>query len=321
MKSFLSSLLCAPLLAASAVAQSPVDDTGRPLPPAAGVTAAGGAVSGVGCGSGMTTSHFLAGNGQAGNMFDIAVHGSDMTIECLDIHVSSVAGTVHSVEVFAVPGTCVGKDTGDLCAHGWVQIGTGTATSAGSGLPTNVVLTPVGSPYVFSANSTYGIYVTLIGSTSIRYTNGGPITYSGTHCDLTTRFGKSAYTPPCTLGSTFQPREFNGTLYTELAGPAIPTLAAVGPCPGVVQLTATHLTPHGRAFWLYGRAGSFTRTNPNEPCLGTTIDIGHPKGGWLRADANGVSTLQISAHANHCGTRVIQVVDEASCTPTNAITL
>lgn len=314
-------LLTAAVLAlASAAPVQQLNDAGQPNLPAFGTTlAGGGAINGVGCGSGTSTTHFNAGNGQSGNMFDITVHGADMTIECLDIHTSSLA--VVNVEVFAVPGTCVGKDTGDLCAHGWVQIATGSATGLGNGTPTNVVLTPVGSPYVFSANSSYGIYVTLIGSTSLSYTNGGPTTYAGAHCDITTQYGKAAYTPPCTLGSTFQPREWNGTLYTELAGPGAPTLTATGACPGVMQLAATNLTPGGRAFWLYGRAGSFTRTNPSQPCLGTTVDIGHPKGGWLRVDPAGMTTLQISAHAQHCGVRVVQVVDEATCTPTNAITL
>lgn len=319
MKHTLLLLAAAAFLPVQGFAQQ--DDAGNAsLSPHAGSTVAGGVSNGVGCGSGATTTAFNSNNGQAGNMFDIAVYGSDITIPCLDINTSSLA--VVDLEVFAVPGTCIGRDTGDLCANGWVKIATGSATGMGSNLPTNVVLVPEGgTPYVFSANSTYGIYVTLIGSTSMRYTNGGPTTYAGTHCDVTTQHGKAPYTPPCTLGSTFTPRAWNGTLYTELAGPGVPTLTATGTCPGVMQLAATNLTPGGRAFWLYGRAGSFTRTNPSQPCMGTTVDIGHPKGGWLRVDPAGMTTLQISAHAVHCGVRVVQVVDEATCTPTNAITL
>ena len=296
-----------------------LDDTGNPSFSSAGVTTAGGAINGVGCGSGTTTSHFLAGNGQAGNMFDISVHGSDMTIECLDIHVSSVAGTVHSVEVFAIPGTAVGKDTGDLCAHGWVQIATGSATSAGSGFPTNVNLTPVGSPYVFSANSTYGIYVTLIGSTSIRYTNGGPTTYVGAHCDLTTLYGKSAYTPPCTLGSTFTPREFNGTLYTELAGPPAPSLTAAGACPGSMTLSVANCTPSSNVAVLYGLAGSFTK--PSNPCGGLVLGISSPSlGAMLGTDAGGAASMTFNAPAAACG-KTVQAVDVATCVATNTVVL
>jgi hypothetical protein len=296
-----------------------LDDTGNLLSPSMGTTVVGGAINGVGCGSGTTTSHFLAGNGQSGNMFDIAVHGADMTIECLDIHVSSVAGTLHDVEIFAVPGTCVGKDTGDLCAHGWVKIGTGSATSAGSGFPTSVNLTPVGAPYVFSANSTYGIYVTLIGSTAIRYTNGGPTTYAGTHCDLTTRFGKSAYTPPCTLGSTFTPREFNGTLYTELAGPLPPSLSASGSCPGSMTLSVANCTPSSNVAVLYGVAGAFTK--PTNPCAGLVLGISSPSlGAMLGTDAGGAASMTFNAPAAACG-KTVQAVDVASCVATNTVVL
>jgi len=320
MKSGLLILLSALTLVSAPSFAQQADDAGNLFPPAYGTTSSGGAINGVGCGSGTTTTFYTANNGQSGNMFDIAVHGADITLECIDIHTSAL--TTVNVEVWAVPGTCVGKDTGDMCAHGWYLVGTGSATGMGTGVPTNVILTPGNN--LFTGGATYGLYVTLIGSTAIRYTNGAGVPggpYPGTHCDISTYYGKSAYTPPCTLGSTFQPREWNGTLYTELAGPPTPTLTASGTCPGVVQLEATHVTPNQNVLWLYGHAGTFTQNNPNVNCFGTVIAIGNPRGGVLRADSSGVATLQISAHTNHCGTRVIQVVDLTSCVPTNPIAL
>ncbi|MDA1261075.1 MAG: hypothetical protein O3A20_10700, partial [Planctomycetota bacterium] len=289
-------ILTAALLALAPVAAQQLDDTGNLFPPTFGTTSSGGVFNGVGCGSGTTPTPMTANNGQAGNMFDVAVHGADITLECIDIHTSALINV--DVEVWAVPGTCVGRDTGDMCAHGWVLIGTGSAIGLGTGTPTNINLTHPGAPYVFSANSTYGIYVTLIGATSIRYTNGttlpgGP--YAGTHCDISTYYGKPNYTPPCTLSpNTFSPREWNGTLYTELAGPAGPALAASGSCPGAMTLTATNCTANSSVAILYGSAGSFTK--PSNPCGGLVLGIQNPTlGAMLGTDGAGAAALTFNA--------------------------
>jgi hypothetical protein len=121
MQYFLYSGLALAPLAAPSAAQSRSDDG---LSSATGATVAiGGSNCGAGCGSGTTTTFYNHSNGQAGVMIDAAVGGSDMTIECIDLS-SRTAGLSSIIEVFAVPGTCVGKDVGDLCAHGWTLIGT-----------------------------------------------------------------------------------------------------------------------------------------------------------------------------------------------------
>jgi hypothetical protein len=121
MQYFLYSGLALAPLAAPSAAQSRSDDG---LSSATGATVAiGGSNCGAGCGSGTTTTFYNHSNGQAGVMIDVAVGGSDMTIECIDLSFRT-AGLSSNIEVFAVPGTCVGKDVGDLCAHGWTLIGT-----------------------------------------------------------------------------------------------------------------------------------------------------------------------------------------------------
>lgn len=226
--------------------------------------------------------------------------------------------------MWAVPGTCFGKDTGDLCVNGWVLVGTGSAVGMGTGLPTNVNLTDAvaGSPYVFSANTSYGLYVTLIASTALRYTNGpiinnGP--YAGTHCDIRTYYGKSAYTPPCTLGSTFQPREWNGTLYTELVGPPPPSLSITGSCPGPVTVNLANCTPGGSIPVLMGAAGIYVK--PGGACAGITLGINPPSLlVMLTADGAGAASLSGNAPAGACG-RTLQGVDAATCTATNTAVL
>jgi len=120
--------------------------------PTRGVTAVGGNNSNRGvCGSGTTTTFYNNSNGQAGAMIDIAVGGTAMTIECMDLAFRT-AGLSTDIEVYAIPGTCVGNEAGDLCALGWVLIGTGTVISGASNIPVNVVLS--GAPYIFAASST-----------------------------------------------------------------------------------------------------------------------------------------------------------------------
>jgi len=237
----------------------------------------------------------------------------DMTIECVDVNWSQVESI--DVAVWYCPGTCVGNDVNQLGT--WVQFGTGTVTAAGANIPTNVPL--IGSNPVFLNGQTYGIYVQVVNYATIAgfllYTNGGPTTYSGTHCSLTTHFGKG----DGLTSSTFSPREWNGTLHTEAAGPTGPSLGKTGTCPGPVTLTASNCTASGHVAVLYGHSGSYTK--PGNPCGGLTLGISAPAlGGILTANGSGTATLSFNAPPAACGL-TIQAVDVSSCTATNAITL
>lgn len=280
--------------------------------PAAGVTSAGGTANGAGCGSGLTTgAPLVGGNGFAGNMFDIAP-SADMTIECVDVN-WTVAESID-VAVWWCPGTVVGNDVNQLGT--WQQIGTWTVTAAGANLPTNVNMS--GSP-VFLSGSTYGIYVQVVNYATtagfLSYTNGGPTTYVGTHCSLTTYYGKG---DGLTSG-TFNPRMWNGNLYTEAAGPSGPTLAVTGSCPGSTTLSFSNCTPSNLVAVLYGAAGSATK--PSGTCAGTTVNINSPTlATMLGTTAGGTASLTFNAPAAACG-KTVQGVDIGTCTPTNAVVL
>ena len=306
------------LATAPLAAQSGSDDGLSSANRGAVILGSGNANRGAGCGSGTTTTFFAQNNGFAGNMVDLTIGASNMTLECIDVN-STSAGAQVDIEVYAVVGTCVGKDIGDLCANGWVLIATGTGVAAGSNVPTPVNLTHVGAPYVFNAGGLYGVYVNFANYSTSQagYTNAAaPVTYNGTHCDLTTYFGKAAFLPPCTLGSTFTYREFNGTIYTEAGGP---TLTASGSCPGATTLSFTNCTPSSSVAVLCGIAGAFTK--PSNPCGGLVLGIANPTlGAMLGTDGAGAAALTFNAPAGACG-KTVQGVDVASCTATNAIVL
>ena len=238
-----------------------------------------------------------------------------MTIECYDIHHDEPAGTVFDVSMWYCPTTCVGNETNPAA---WTLISTTVGvSSAGQGAPTFVDMS--GNGVVFSAGQSYGIYVTLAVGTDIDYTNGGPTTFLGDHCDLTTQYGNSI-----NWGGFFSPREWNGVLYTELAGPAGPTLTVVGQC-GMAGsgVQATNMTPNGPV----GFAASPNATGatvPGGPCGPVQVDLAPPLFviGVIVADGTGTATLLpgngIPAVA--CGW-TMQSLDFGTCTTTNSVVL
>jgi hypothetical protein len=95
--------------------------------------------------------------------------------------------------------------------------------SAGADNPTPV---PIGGLDLVPGQ-TYGIYVDLesysgSGGTTIRYTNGGPTTFSNADLSLTTYHGKGN---PAFTGPSFFPRQWNGTVYYTLINDAVPAPA------------------------------------------------------------------------------------------------
>jgi len=263
------------------------------------------------CGTGNTTAApFAGGNSFAGNMFDIAP-SVDMTIECVDVNWSVVESI--DVAIWYCPGTVVGNDMNQLGT--WQLFGTGTATAAGANLPTNVVLQTGGG--VFYAGFTYGIYVQVVNyataAGSLLYTNDvGPNVYTGTHCTLTTYYGKG---DGLTSG-TFTYRAWNGVLYTDRAGPV---LNIAGTCPGPVSLTYANCTPNRPVAILYGPAGVYVK--PGTPCAGLILAMSPPTLGIiLTAGANGAGGLNFNAPLAACG-RTVQAVDVASCVATSPVTL
>jgi hypothetical protein len=165
---------------------------------------------------GSLTTHFNGGNGYAGNMFDI-LPSFDMFVTAIDINNEGV-GTTCQVEVWWRSGTCVGFENSQA---GWNTIGIFTGTGAGGGIPTFIDMN--GNGVTFTAGQTYGLYVNLIsygsGADRLTYSNGGPTVFSNSALSLTTYCGKGT---PDFGGSTFIPREWNGTIYYDNATPVIP---------------------------------------------------------------------------------------------------
>lgn len=169
---------------------------------------------------GSLTTLFASNNGFAGNMFDITPT-VDMSFVELDVNTSAV-GIPCNIDVWWIPGTCVGNEGSPV---GWTLLDSGTGTSAGTDMPTKCPL-PNGGNTTFFAGQSYGIYVdfTSYGSgTTCRYTNGQN-TYSNADLSLTTHFGKGT---PAFTGSTFSPREWNGTMYYDDPGTVVALMADV----------------------------------------------------------------------------------------------
>jgi len=161
---------------------------------------------GTGCTNTFLTTHYLAGNGSGGNMFNITPN-INMFIECLDIHISTTGFPVD-VNLWYKVGTCDGFESDSTA---WTLLGVASGVGAGPGLPTNVSF--AGNGVVFEAGVVYGIFVD-VPTNSVSYTNGGPTIFSNADLSLETYFGKS------TWASTFYFREWNGTLYYTPAAPS-----------------------------------------------------------------------------------------------------
>lgn len=265
---------------------------------------------GPGCGSGATVAHpFVGGNGLAGNMFDLAP-STDMTIECMDLH-WSIAEPID-VAVWWCPNTVVGNDVNQLGT--WQPFATGSAMGKGEDRPTRVVLQTDGT--IFRATSTYGIYVEVVsyGTAAgyLRYTDGGPHTYVGAHCAVTSYYGKGAGL----TSMTFAHRAWNGILYTEESGPA---LNIVGACPGLVSMSFSNCTPGGRVAILFGQPGSTVRAS--DPCAGLQLQLSSPRlARMVTAAPDGTGGFSLNAPTASCG-RIVQAMDLVGCKVSNALVL
>ena len=153
------------------------------------------------------TTTYAGGNGQNGNIFDLTP-SANLTIDSFDInyYTSASNGTDATVEVYWRSGTANGfQDT----AAGWNLLGSAAIVGQTEGTPTNV---PIGG-LAMTAGQTYGIYIRIVENDRyLEYTNGGPTTFSNADLSLTTYFGK-ANGETLLSGSTFSPRQWNGTVY------------------------------------------------------------------------------------------------------------
>lgn len=209
-------------------------DSGRPRPanmPSLSTTCGGpgevgpASISVEGVGNSLTTL-FASNNAFAGNTFDL-VANAPLRIDSFEVNLAP-AGAVETIAIYWRNGTANGAQGS---AAGWNLMGTAIVTSAGGNNPTPV---PIGG-LTLIPGQTYGIYVDLqsfVGGTGqLRYTDGGPRTFSNADLSLTTYHGKGA---PAFTGLDFFPRQWNGTVYYSPTAEAVPA-PAVNPV-GMVLL-------------------------------------------------------------------------------------
>jgi hypothetical protein len=274
----LASALCC---SASTQAQSGfVNDDGSPQIAASPGNGGSGTTLGTGCTPTSLTTHFNAGNGSGGNMFDITPN-FNMYLRCMDVHTSSAAGNTVSVELWYKLGTCENNQTNN---GQWTQVLNTTAISAGSGNPTRVDLSTV--DVIFEAGIEYGIYMAL---TSTRYTNGPSgstsTDFSNADLTLTTYYGIASG-----WGNSFSPREWNGTLYYEPAKPSLTVHNLVAG--GLTTFELGNMTPGNGAYFVLSTVGFGTSVTPYATFdLASPLIVAPPPPLPLLVDASGQVSL------------------------------
>ena len=310
-----AALVCLALVSPAIAQQTVTADDGSRL--VVGASTSGGPAPQV---PGSLTTLFASNNQFAGNMFDITIGLSDLTLTGIDINTTGV-GTASVVDVWWRDGTSVGFENSSL---GWNLIGTFTGTGAGQDNPTFMDMS--GAPTTFSAGMTYGIYVDLTSYTSgvdvLRYTNGGPNVYSNADVSLTTNAGKGS--PGGFSSSTFFPRQWNGTLYYD-TGPCVPTLAVSNLVAGATaNIDVTCATPGGGVIIAYSLAGAGPTMVNAGACGMLSVDLSPPfvQLPPIPADPGGNVNTIANVPPGTTGVSVwAQAFDIASCTLTNALAL
>ena len=172
------------------------------------------------------TTTYAGGNGLGsggGVYFDLNVTASTLNITAFDVHVDQT-GNAGSIDIFAFPTTAFGNESAG--PGPWMQIGTGTATSNGPGVPTPVTLS---SPIVLPPGPV-GIAICYNGF-GADYTNGAGTTptdmFSAPGLDMIC--GTS--TTPCLTGTGLNSsRIWNGSIYYNTTPGAAFTRTYGGGC-------------------------------------------------------------------------------------------
>ena len=156
----------------------------------------------------------LAGNGQAGIMFDLVAGGQALTVTggALSLDAGS-----HSVEVYTRSGTVVGN----LGPAGWTLISTINGV-AGGGEGTQTFFDF--ADFAMAAGSTTGIYFNALAGTPVNYTNGvavGGVVASDANLSIRSGFGRGS-----AFGGDFSPRNFYGSITYTVGAGAIPEPAS-----------------------------------------------------------------------------------------------
>ena len=185
--------------------------------------------------TGSLTTLFAQNNQFAGNTFDL-VPKVRLMITGFDVNLST--GDLTTITIYWRDGTALGNESNPA---GWTRLGSATVIPNGPNIPTPVAI----GDLTLDAGKTYGFYVDTESypSASLMYTNGGPTSFSNDDLTLTTYYGKGN---PAFTGSSFFPRQWNGTVYYTVIV-EVPTLSEVAQGALVLLLAAS-------AVWALRRA-------------------------------------------------------------------
>jgi hypothetical protein len=159
------------------------------------------------------TTTFGGDNGQAGNMFDITVFNSDLTITGLDVNINITSSSMQGVKIYTKTGSYSGSEgtPGD-----WTLLFQGMVSAAAVGNPTFVNI----PDFLALANSTYAWYITITTTSNIKYTDGnseGAIFVQNSDMAILEGVGIAS-----NFGTTFRPRIWNGSMYYDVAEVSAP---------------------------------------------------------------------------------------------------
>ncbi len=240
-----------------------------------------------------------AGNGFAGNMFDVTAT-SNIAINGVDMHFDSPGTT--TVEVWYRPGTFVGFET---ASTGWTLAHSTTVSTLGTG-----TLTPVPGTFAINvaAGQTYGLYITSVnGNPQTNYTNGstlGAVYASNGDLQLLEGNGGGYF------NVTNSPRVFNGQLHYEKEGctsPRIPVVFTVTPTASISIAASSSVICAGQSVTLTaGSASGYTWTPGNAntqsivvtPTASATFSL---MGAVSNCTASAVSTVSVDVCAGIAG--------------------
>jgi len=167
------------------------------------------------------TTTFASDNQFEGNMFNVTTFGNALNVTALEVNITPTVP--FSINVYTKSGTFSGFEQ---TPSAWTLVASGSAISKGLNIPSFVDI----SDFVLPANSLTGMYITLspavgFGDTiNMRYTDGNS-TFSNSNIRLDLGVGVGGLFGA--NGGIFSPRTWNGAIFYDVQGAAVPEPASI----------------------------------------------------------------------------------------------
>ncbi len=230
------------------------------------------------CGTpGSIATGLVPNNGQSGVMFDL-IATNQVTITSFDADLNPASGL--TIEAWYRDGTYVGNE-GSYA--GWTLLGTILNLTSNA----TPILTPIPiGGLTINAGETKGIYLTLVGSTGMRYTTmTSLVTYAGP--DVSIMAGAGLANP--LGGSVFSPRHFTGAVnYVQgsgTCGPVVTGLTSTAISGSQIDLAWTNNVAGDPVMIVRNTTNTF-----NVPANGTAYTVGGSVGGVGTVVFNGLGS-------------------------------